>query len=119
MHHAGSVPVFAGLDERTTGCVGRGETEDSAVRALSERVRGLVKMDRGKRTNALILFTGEAKRPNCAAADTSKKVKAGDSEKICSAFLVRGSGGRRRRAEPGFTSEPPHSQELNGLAPYG
>ncbi|MFF8284478.1 hypothetical protein ACF1DY_04520 [Streptomyces albus] len=48
----------------------------------------VVKTDKGTRTRALIVLLGEAKWPNCPAPDTSKELNPGQSEKICTAFLV-------------------------------
>ncbi|MFF4694531.1 hypothetical protein [Streptomyces chattanoogensis] len=48
----------------------------------------IVKTDKGARTKALIVIMGEAKWPNCPAPDTQKKLSAGQSEKICTAFLI-------------------------------
>ncbi|MGW7362043.1 hypothetical protein ACWGI8_01115 [Streptomyces sp. NPDC054841] len=47
-----------------------------------------VRTDTGQRTRALIVIMGEAKWPNCPAADSGKKLAAGQSEKICTAFLI-------------------------------
>ncbi|OEV02211.1 hypothetical protein AN217_02870 [Streptomyces qinglanensis] len=48
----------------------------------------VVKTDKNKRTRALIVLLGQAKWPNCPSFDSDKEMKPGDSEKICSAFLV-------------------------------
>ncbi|NSC22659.1 hypothetical protein FM076_16360 [Streptomyces albus subsp. chlorinus] len=47
-----------------------------------------VKTDKGQRTKALIVLMGEAKWPNCPSFDRDEKLKAGQSKKICTAFLV-------------------------------
>ncbi|MFI8942820.1 hypothetical protein [Streptomyces syringium] len=42
----------------------------------------------GQRTRALIVWMGVAKWPNCPTPDTDKQLSAGQSEKICTAFLI-------------------------------
>ncbi|MEV5139980.1 hypothetical protein AB0K71_30875 [Streptomyces syringium] len=42
----------------------------------------------GQRTRALIVWMGVAKWPNCPTSDTDKQLSAGQSEKICTAFLI-------------------------------
>jgi hypothetical protein len=48
----------------------------------------IIKTDKNKRTKALLVIVGEAKWPNCPAPDSQKKLSAGQSEKVCSAFLI-------------------------------
>lgn len=48
----------------------------------------IVRTDKGQRTRALIVIMGDAKWPNCPAPDARKKLSAGQSEKICTAFLI-------------------------------
>ncbi|MGP3991023.1 hypothetical protein [Streptomyces sp. 3N207] len=67
----------------------------------------VVKTDKGKRTKALIVLMGAAKWPNCPATETSKKVQAGASEKICSAFLVpEGQKATAVELSRGFYKDP-------------
>ncbi|MCG7524677.1 hypothetical protein MHW47_09530 [Streptomyces sp. OfavH-34-F] len=67
----------------------------------------IVETDKGTRTKALIVIMGEAKWPNCPAPDTSKKLKAGESEKICKAFLIpEGQKAAAVQLGQGFTREP-------------
>lgn len=48
----------------------------------------IVKTSGGQRTRALIVLLGQAKWPNCPPFDSDKKLAAGQSEQICSAFLI-------------------------------
>ncbi|MER5572407.1 hypothetical protein [Streptomyces massasporeus] len=48
----------------------------------------VVKTNAGQRTRALIVLLGQAKWPNCPAFDSDKKLAAGQSESICTAFLI-------------------------------
>lgn len=67
----------------------------------------VVKTDKGERTKALIVIMGEAKWPNCPAPDTGKKLSAGQSEKICKAFLIpEGQKAAAVQLSRGFTKEP-------------
>ncbi|POX36224.1 hypothetical protein C3486_34730 [Streptomyces sp. Ru73] len=67
----------------------------------------IVKTDKGERTKALIVLMGEAKWPNCPAFDRSKKLNAGQSEKICTAFLIpEGQKAAAVELGQGFYKEP-------------
>ncbi|MEU1077758.1 MULTISPECIES: hypothetical protein [unclassified Streptomyces] len=48
----------------------------------------IVKTSGGQRTRALIVLLGQATWPNCPPFDSDKKLAAGQSEQICSAFLI-------------------------------
>ncbi|MFF7953630.1 hypothetical protein [Streptomyces griseorubiginosus] len=48
----------------------------------------IVKASGGQRTRALIVLLGQATWPNCPPFDSDKKLAAGQSEQICSAFLI-------------------------------
>ncbi|MFD7956031.1 hypothetical protein ACFV4X_21360 [Streptomyces ardesiacus] len=48
----------------------------------------IVKTSGGQRTRALIVLLGQAKWPDCPPFDPDKKLAAGQSEQICSAFLI-------------------------------
>ncbi|WP_431980661.1 hypothetical protein [Streptomyces qinglanensis] len=67
----------------------------------------IVKTDKNKRTRALIVILGQAKWPNCPAVESDKKVKAGESEKICSAFLIpEGQKAAAVELSRGFSKAP-------------
>ncbi|MFI8850685.1 hypothetical protein [Streptomyces sp. 891-h] len=67
----------------------------------------IVKTDKGKRTRALIVLMGAAKWPNCPAPDTSKQLNPGDSEKICTAFLIpEGQKAAAVELSQGFYKDP-------------
>ncbi|MEU5958241.1 hypothetical protein [Streptomyces sp. NPDC047525] len=67
----------------------------------------VVRTDADTRTRALIVLGGGAKWPNCPAPDTSKTVSAGQSEKICSAFLIpEGEKAAAVELNRGYSKEP-------------
>lgn len=67
----------------------------------------VAKTDKDHRTRALIVLLGEAKWPDCPAPDTDKKLSPGQSEKICSVFLVpEGHKASAVELSQGFTAEP-------------
>ncbi|MFC8535925.1 hypothetical protein ACFUJY_18500 [Streptomyces sp. NPDC057249] len=67
----------------------------------------IVETDKGERTKALIVIMGEAKWPDCPAPDTGKKLSAGQSEKICKAFLIpEGQKAAAVQLGRGFVKEP-------------
>ncbi|MFI7245502.1 hypothetical protein [Streptomyces qinglanensis] len=67
----------------------------------------IVKTDKNKRTRALIVILGQAKWPNCPAVESNKKMNAGDSEKICSAFLIpEGQKAAAVELSQGFSKAP-------------
>ncbi|WP_406099629.1 hypothetical protein [Streptomyces sp. NBC_01013] len=67
----------------------------------------IVKTDKGQRTKALIVIMGEAKWPDCPAPDTGKELNAGQSEKICKAFLIpEGQKATAVQLSQGFYAEP-------------
>ncbi|GAB2804582.1 hypothetical protein [Streptomyces daliensis] len=67
----------------------------------------IVKTDKDERTKALIVIMGEAKWPNCPATDTTKKVSAGQTERICSAFLIpEGQKAAAVELSRGYTKAP-------------
>ncbi|MEU2247966.1 hypothetical protein [Streptomyces sp. NPDC019224] len=77
------------------------------LRSLRRQDDLIVKTDKGERTKALIVIMGEAKWPNCPAPDTRKKLSAGQSEKICKAFLIpEGQKAAAVQLSRGFTKEP-------------
>ncbi|MBP5888777.1 MULTISPECIES: hypothetical protein [Streptomyces] len=72
------VYVWATLTHKSGKAMTVGDMDDDLV----------VATDKGQRTKALIVLMGQAKWPNCPASDTEKQLSAGQSEKICSVFLV-------------------------------
>lgn len=48
----------------------------------------VIKTDSGQRTRALLVIMGDAKWPNCPEPDSEKQLTPGQSEKICTAFLI-------------------------------
>ncbi|MFC8918287.1 hypothetical protein ACGF5F_02630 [Streptomyces sp. NPDC047821] len=67
----------------------------------------VVRTDKGQRTRALLVLMGEAKWPDCPATDSDKKVNAGQSEKICTAFLIpAGQKAAAVELTQGFHAEP-------------
>ncbi|MDQ0945969.1 hypothetical protein [Streptomyces sp. V1I1] len=67
----------------------------------------VVKTVNGQRTRALIVLMGEAKWPNCPAPDTDKQLSVGQSEKICTAFLIpEGQKAAAVELTQGFYKEP-------------
>ncbi len=67
----------------------------------------VVRTDMGVRTRALVVVMGEAEWPNCPAPDTGKKLSPGQSEKICTAFLIpEGQKAAAVELSQGFSSDP-------------
>ncbi|MGW0752946.1 hypothetical protein [Streptomyces sp. NPDC002587] len=67
----------------------------------------VIKTDSGQRTRALLVMMGSAKWPNCPEPDSEKQLSPGQSEKICTAFLI--PEGRKPVAVEvlrGFHAEP-------------
>ncbi|WP_241694963.1 hypothetical protein [Streptomyces sp. C] len=48
----------------------------------------MVRTESGQRTRALIVLMGRAKWADCPATESEKKLGPGQSEKICTAFLI-------------------------------
>ncbi|WP_307821663.1 hypothetical protein [Streptomyces coffeae] len=60
-----------------------------------------------KRTRALIVLLGEAKWKDCPAPDDTKKLTPGQSEKICTTFLIpEGQKAAAVELTQGFYNEP-------------
>ena len=74
------VPVFvwSTLTHKSGESIRVGDMDDDLV----------IKTSGGQRTRALIVLLGQAKWPNCPPADSDKKLSAGQSERICTAFLI-------------------------------
>lgn len=67
----------------------------------------IVKTDKGERTKALLVIMGEATWPNCPAPDTGRELSAGQSEKICTAFLIpEGQKAAAVELSQGFYDDP-------------
>ncbi|MFD9220171.1 hypothetical protein ACFWDI_09170 [Streptomyces sp. NPDC060064] len=91
------VYVWSTLTHKSGKAMEIGDMDDDLV----------VKTVNGRRTRALIVLMGEAKWPNCPAPDTDKKLSAGQSEKICSAFLIpEGQKATAVELTQGFYKEP-------------
>jgi hypothetical protein len=91
------VYVWSTLTHKSGKAMEIGDMDDDLV----------VKTVNGQRTRALIVLMGEAKWPNCPAPDTDKKLSAGQSEKICTAFLIpEGQKAAAVELTQGFYKEP-------------
>jgi hypothetical protein len=93
------VPVYvsATLTHKSGKAMTVGDMDDDLV----------VATDKGQRTKALIVLMGQAKWPDCPAADTEKQLKAGQSEDICNVFLVpAGQKATAVELTQGFYSDP-------------
>ncbi|MFD5787644.1 hypothetical protein ACFWH1_13645 [Streptomyces sp. NPDC127037] len=91
------VYVWATVTHKSGKAMEVGDMDDDLV----------VKTDKGERTKALIVIMGEAKWPDCPAPDSEKKLSAGQSEKICKAFLIpEGQKAAAVQLSQGFTAEP-------------
>ncbi|WP_412075670.1 hypothetical protein ACLF6K_07170 [Streptomyces xanthophaeus] len=67
----------------------------------------VIKTDTGHRTGPLFVFMGSAKWPNCPETDDSKQLSAGQSEKVCTAFLIpEGRTAAAVEVTRGFHAEP-------------
>ncbi|CAL9453233.1 hypothetical protein SUDANB1_02481 [Streptomyces sp. enrichment culture] len=51
----------------------------------------VVRTSANQRTKALLVILGQATWPNCPAPDTEKQLGAGQSETVCTAFLIPAS----------------------------
>ncbi|MEU9091034.1 hypothetical protein ACIOEW_18015 [Streptomyces sp. NPDC087901] len=91
------VYVWATVTHKSGKAMEVGDMDDDLV----------VETDKGQRTRALIVMMGEAKWPNCPAPDSAKKLSAGQSEKICKAFLVpEGQKAAAVQLSQGFSAAP-------------
>ncbi|MGX1885527.1 hypothetical protein [Streptomyces sp. NPDC055287] len=91
------VYVWSTLTHKSGTAMEVGDMDDDLV----------VKTDGGWRTRALLVLMGDAKWPNCPAPDTEKKLSVGQSEKICTAFLVpEGQKAAAVELTQGFHGEP-------------
>ncbi|WP_328890557.1 hypothetical protein [Streptomyces sp. NBC_00316] len=96
---ASKVPVYvwATLTHKSGKAMEVGDMDDDLI----------VKTNKGERTRALIVLMGEAKWPNCPAPDTGKNLSAGQSEKICKAFLIpEGQRAAAVELSRGFNAAP-------------
>ncbi|MFJ1733152.1 hypothetical protein [Streptomyces sp. NPDC088254] len=91
------VYVWATLTHKSGKPMALGDMDDDLV----------VKTNAGQRTRALIVLMGEAKWPNCPAFDSDKKLSAGQSESICTAFLIpQGQKAAAVELTQGFYKQP-------------
>lgn len=91
------VYVWSTLTHKTGKAMQVGDMDDDLI----------VKTDKGERTKALIVLMGTAKWPNCPEPDTEKKLSAGQSEKVCTAFLIpKGQQAAAVELSRGFSKEP-------------
>ncbi|MFD8984448.1 hypothetical protein [Streptomyces sp. NPDC059564] len=74
------IPVFVWttLTHKSGPAMELGDMDDDLV----------MRTDTGQRTKALFVFMGRAKWPNCPSAESGKKLTPGQSEQICTAFLI-------------------------------
>ncbi|MET9643870.1 hypothetical protein AB0K71_24525 [Streptomyces syringium] len=72
------VYVWSTLTHKSGTAMEVGDMDDNLV----------MKTNTGGRTRALIVLMGAAKWPNCPEPDSSKKLSPGQSEKVCTAFLI-------------------------------
>lgn len=67
----------------------------------------VIRTDRGDRTKALFVLMGDATWPDCPTPDSEKKLSAGESAEICTAFLItRGERAAAVELTQGFSGEP-------------
>ncbi|MFJ6615587.1 hypothetical protein ACIQPT_35510 [Streptomyces sp. NPDC091289] len=67
----------------------------------------VIRTDQGERTEALLVWMGEATWKNCPEPDSEKKVGEGKSEKICTTFLItRGTEPEAVELTRGWYKEP-------------
>ncbi|WP_254885859.1 hypothetical protein [Streptomyces sp. NA02950] len=91
------VHVWSTLTHKSGKAMEIGDMDDDLV----------VRTNVEKRTRALIVILGEAKWKDCPAPDTDKKLTAGQSEKICTTFLIpEGQKAAAVELTQGFYSEP-------------
>lgn len=91
------VYVWSTLTHKSGKPMALGDMDDDAV----------VRTDAGQRTRALIVLLGQAKWPNCPAFDSDKKLVAGQSQRICSAFLIpQGQKAAAVELTQGFYKKP-------------
>ncbi|MGY1436761.1 hypothetical protein [Streptomyces reniochalinae] len=91
------VYVWSTLNHKSGKPMELGDMDDDLV----------VRTDQGQRTRALIVIMGEAKWPNCPAMDRDKKLSPGQSEKICTAFLIpEGQKAEAVEINRGYSKKP-------------
>ncbi|MCX5173779.1 MULTISPECIES: hypothetical protein [Streptomyces] len=93
------VPVFvwSTLTHESGKAMRVGDMDDDLV----------IKTSSGQRTRALIVLLGQAKWPNCPSFDSDKKLAAGQSEQICTAFLIpKGQRASAVELTQGYYKEP-------------
>ncbi len=91
------VYVWSTLTHKSGPAMEVGDMDDDLV----------IRADSGLRTRALLVMLGAAKWPNCPEPDTEKKLSPGQSEKICTAFLIpEGQKPTAVEVTRGFHNEP-------------
>ncbi|MDX3275262.1 MULTISPECIES: hypothetical protein [Streptomyces] len=91
------VYVWSTLTHKSGKPMALGDMDDDLV----------VRTDTGQRTRALIVLLGQAQWPNCPAFDSDKKLVAGQSQRICTAFLIpQGQKAAAVQLSQGFYSKP-------------
>ncbi|WP_308120057.1 hypothetical protein [Streptomyces bambusae] len=93
------IPVFvwSTLTHKSGSAMEVGDMDDDLV----------VRTNTGYRTRPLIVFMGSATWPNCPATDDSKQLSAGQSEKVCTAFLIpEGQTAAAVEVTRGFHAKP-------------
>ncbi|MBT2459673.1 hypothetical protein [Streptomyces sp. ISL-86] len=67
----------------------------------------VIRTERGNRTRALLVLMGSAKWPNCPETDSGKQLSPGQSENICTAFVIQ-DGDKAAAVEltQGFYKDP-------------
>jgi hypothetical protein len=91
------VYVWSTLTHKSGKPMALGDMDDDLV----------VKTNAGQRTRALIVLMGQARWPNCPAFDSDKKLAAGQSESICTAFLIpQGQKAAAVELTQGFYKQP-------------
>ncbi len=91
------VYVWSTLTHKSGKPMALGDMDDDLV----------VRTDAGQRTRALIVLLGQAQWPNCPAFDSDKKLAAGQSQRICTAFLIpQGQKAAAVQLSQGFYNKP-------------
>ncbi|OEJ36809.1 hypothetical protein AR457_05475 [Streptomyces agglomeratus] len=91
------VYVWSTLTHKSGPAMEVGDMDDDLV----------IRADSGLRTRALLVMLGAAKWPNCPEPEAEKKLSPGQSEKICTAFLIpEGQKPTAVEVTRGFHNEP-------------
>ncbi|MDX3434367.1 hypothetical protein PV664_36705 [Streptomyces sp. ME01-18a] len=93
------IPVYvsATLTHKSGKAMAIGDLDDDLV----------VRTNKDERSRSLVVLMGQAKWPNCPAVDFEKLLRSGQSESICSVFLIpEGQKPATVELTQGFTSAP-------------